>query len=52
MNKIRNAGTGNGMQGTWVMRRILYSGNVDKHFGESPQTFWGMSPNIPGNVAK
>ena len=27
-------------------------GNVAEHFGECPQTFWGMSPNIPGNVVK
>ena len=27
-------------------------GNVLKHSGECPQTFWGMLLNIPGNVAK
>ena len=33
------------MWGTWGMGRMLYS-------GECPQTFRGMSPNIPGNVTK
>ena len=27
-------------------------GNVAKHSGKCPQTFRGMSPNIPGNVAE
>ena len=45
MNKTRNTGTGNGMWGTQGMGGMLYS-------GECRQTFWGMSPNIPGNVAK
>ena len=34
----RNAGNA----GNWGM---LYS-------GECPQTFWGISPNLPGNVVK
>ena len=43
--KNRNTGTGNGMRGTRRMGGILFS-------GECHQTFWGMSPNILGNVAK
>ena len=44
MHKSRNTGTGNGM---WV------TGNGEMlYFGECPQTFLGMSPNIPGNVLK
>ena len=42
MYKTRNTGTGNGMRGIGGM---LYS-------GESPQTFRGMSSNIPENVLK
>ena len=49
MYKNRNTGTGKGMRGT---RGMLYSGNVDKHSEECPQTFQKMSPNIPENVAK
>ena len=45
MYKTRNTGTGNGMRGTRGMGGMLYS-------GECPQTFRGMLPNIPGNVAK
>ena len=39
MYKNRNRGMGNGMGG------MLYS-------GECRKTFWGMLPNIPGNVLK
>ena len=59
MYKNRNTGTGNRMRGTWGMEGILYPGNVRKHSRECPQTFRGMSSNIPGmsekiprNVAK
>ena len=45
MYKTRNAGTGNGMWETRGIRGMLYS-------GECRQTFRGMLPNIPGNVAK
>ena len=45
MYQTRNTGTGNGMRGTRGMGGMLYS-------GECPQTFRGMSPNIPGNVRK
>ena len=45
MYKTRNTGTGNGIQGTQGIGGMLYS-------GECPQTFRGMLPNIPGNVAK
>ena len=45
MYKTRNTGTGNGMRGTRGIGGMLYS-------GECPQTFRGMSPNIPGNIAK
>ena len=45
MYKNRNTGTGNGMRGTRGMGGMLYS-------GECGQTFRGMLPNIPGNVAK
>ena len=45
MYKTRNTGTGNGMRRTRRIGGMLYS-------GECPQTFWGMSPNIPGNVVK
>ena len=45
MYKNRNTGTGNGMRGTRGMGGMLYS-------GECPQTFRGMSPDIPGNVVK
>ena len=43
--KTRNTGTGNGIRGTRELGEMLYS-------GECLQTFWGMSPNIPGKVAK
>ena len=43
--KTRNTGTGDGVRGTRRMGGMLYS-------GECRQTFVGMSPNIPGNVAK
>ena len=43
--KIRNTGSGNGMQRTRGIGGMLYS-------GECPQTFLGMSPIIPGNVAE
>ena len=45
MYKTRNTGTGNGMRGTRGIGGMLYS-------GECPETFRGMSPNIPGNVLK
>ena len=45
MYKTRNTGTGNGMRRTRGIGGMLYS-------GECPQTFRGMSPNIPGNVVK
>ena len=45
MSKNRNTGTGNGMRETRGMGGMLYS-------GEYRETFRGMSPNIPGNVAK
>ena len=45
MYKTRNTGTGNGTRGTRGN-----GGNVI--FRECPKTFRGMSPNIPGNVAK
>ena len=73
MYKTRNTGTGKGMRETRVIGGMLYSGdcrqifrgmspnipgNVLKHCGGLPQTFWEMLPNIPvfpsipGNVAK
>ena len=45
MYKTRNKGTGNGMQGTRGIGGMLYS-------MECPQTFWALSPNIPGNIIK
>ena len=45
MYKTRNTGTGDGMRGTRGMGGMLYS-------GECRQTFWGMSPNILGNVVE
>ena len=45
MYKTRNTGTGNGMRETRGIGGMLYS-------LECPQTFWGISSNIPGNVAK
>ena len=45
MYKTRNTGTGNGMRGTRGIGAMLYS-------RECHQTFRGMSPNIPENVAK
>ena len=45
MYKTRNTGTGKGMRGTRGIGGMLYS-------REYRQTFWGMSSNIPGNVAK
>ena len=45
MHKTRNTGTGNGMRGTRGIRGMLYS-------GKCRQTFWGMSSNILGSVAK
>ena len=45
MYETRNTGTRNGMRGTQGMGVMLYS-------GECPQTFRGISPNIPGNVLK
>ena len=50
MYKTRNTGTGNGMQGTRVMGECYIPGSVAKHSGECPQTFQGMSLNIPGNI--
>ena len=53
MYKTRNTGTGNGMRGTRGIGGVLYSGECGQTFqGNFPQTFRGMSPNIPGNVAK
>ena len=67
MYKTRNTGTGNRMQGTRGIGRMLYSWecrqkfwemssnipeNVLEHSGECRQTFWGILPNIPGHVAK
>ena len=43
--KTRNTGTGNGMRRTQGIGEMLYS-------GECRETFWEISPNIPGNVAK
>ena len=40
------------MPGTWGIGGMLYSVNVAKHSGEYPQTFRGMSSNIPGYVFK
>ena len=45
MCKTENTGTGNGMLGTREIGGMLYS-------VECRQTFWRMSSNIPGNVAK
>ena len=45
MYKTRNTGMGKGMRGTRGIGGMLYS-------REYRQTFWGMSSNIPGNVAK
>ena len=45
MYKTRNTGTGKGMRGTRGIGGMLYS-------REYRQTFWGMSSNIPGNIAK
>ena len=52
MYKTKNAGTGTkcGEHGEWGECYIL--GNVAKHSGECPQTFWGMSSSIPGNATK
>ena len=44
MYKTRNTGTGNGMRGTRGIGGMLYSGEC--------QIFRGISPNIPGNIAK
>ena len=57
MYKNRNTETGNGMRGTRGIGGMLsmssnISGNLLKHYGACPQTFRGMSPNIPGNVLK
>ena len=48
--RIHEQGTECEERGDW--RECYILGNVAKHFGECPQTFRGMSPNIPGNVAK
>ena len=45
MYNTRNTGTGKGMRGTRGIGGMLNS-------GEYRQIFWGMSSNIPGNVAK
>ena len=45
MYKTRNTGTGNGMRRTQGIGEMLYS-------GECRETFWGISPNLPGNVAR
>ena len=47
---IQERGTECGEPREWGECYIL--GNIAKHCGECPQTFWGMSSNIPGNVAK
>ena len=52
MYKTWNTGTGNGMRGTRGMGECYISGNVAKHSREYRQTFQGMLPNIPGNLAK
>ena len=53
MYKTRNTGEGNGMLGMWRMRGMLYSREGSgEHSGECPETFRGISQNIPGNVAK
>ena len=67
MYKIRNTGTGNGMQETRGVGGMLYSrecwqtfqemplnipGKVTKHSTECCETFREMLPNIPGNVVK
>ena len=59
MYKTRKTRTENGMSGTrgmgkcYIPRNIAkHFGNVLKHSGECRQTFGGMLPNIPENVAK
>ena len=59
MYKTRNPETGNRMQRTQGKGKCYIPGNIAKHFGECLQTFrricytfWGMLPNIPGNVVK
>ena len=50
MYKTRNTGTGNGMWERGECGECYIPGNLAKHSGECPQTFWEMSPNIPGNI--
>ena len=38
--------------GTREMWGMLFLGKVAKNYGECPQIFRGMFPNIPGNIAK
>ena len=45
MYKTKNTETGNGMLGTQGMGEMLYS-------GKCCQTFWGIFPDILGNVLK
>ena len=59
MYKTRETRTENGMPGTrgmgecYIPRNVAkHSGNFFKHSGKCRQTFGGMLPNIPGNVAK
>ena len=52
MYKTRNTGTWNGMRGTRGMGGMLYSEECRQAFRECPQTFQGMSSNIPGNLTK
>ena len=52
MYKTKNTGAGNEMWGTRRMREMLYFEECPQISGEYRQTFRGMSPNIPGNVAK
>ena len=47
---IQERGAECGERGEWG--ECYISGNVAKHSGEYPQTFQGISSNIPGNVFK
>ena len=38
------------MRGMRGMGECYISGNTAKHSRKCPQTFQGMSPNIPGNI--
>ena len=52
MYKTRNTGMGNGMRGTRGIGGMLYSEEGRQTFRECPQTFQGLSSNIPRNVLK